>query len=414
MKTKPMKKKNNTTCIKDVLKSCGLAVAVSALLFSCNTVEKAPELSVEVANQLDFKRTEVVAIPVSELSVFDGTDKKHLRLRKDGEEANIRTQWIDYNQDGIADEWLFQADVPASGTAKYTAVVDSVNPEPESDVIAYSRFVPERTDDYTWENDKVAFRVYGPTGQREALAGVAGSTLSSGVDIWLKRTDKSVIDKWYGEHVKTPGYYHIDHGEGYDPYHVGDSRGTGGTGIWENDSLYVSENYVSYNTIAAGPLRTVFELKYEPWSDYGVEETKKVTLDLGSNFSKFDISLYATKDIPNYAVGITLHKNEGEHKINTEEGWFRYWETIDSTKVGEGIVMAPTIIDSAFARQSEVPDQSNLIVLTKPGDEATFYAGFAWEKSGQVSSVEEWDAMLKRQAEVIAAPLVVSVKSGAN
>src|SRR5690606_13476515 len=100
--------------------------------------------------------------------------------------------------------------------------------------------------------------------------------------------------------------------------------------------------YVSYNTIAAGPLRTVFELKYEPWSDYGVEETKKVTLDLGSNFSKFDISLYATKDIPNYAVGITLHKNEGEHKINTEEGWFRYWETIDSTKVGEGIVMAPT------------------------------------------------------------------------
>ena len=230
LKNKLKMNKIKTTGVSGVLKRYGAPMVISGALLSCNGPKEAPGLSVEVSNDLGFKRTEVVAIPVSELNVPEGTDRKNLRLRKDGEETNLRTQWIDYDQDGTADEWLFQADVPANGTARYIVVTDSVNPEPESDVIAYSRFVPERTDDYTWENDKVAFRVYGPTGQKEALEGVVGSTLSSGVDLWLKRTDRSVIDRWYAEHVKAPGYYHIDHGEGYDPYHVGDSRGTGGTG----------------------------------------------------------------------------------------------------------------------------------------------------------------------------------------
>ena len=30
------------------------------------------------------------------------------------------------------------------------------------EAMAFGRFVPEREDDFAWENDKVAFRVYGP------------------------------------------------------------------------------------------------------------------------------------------------------------------------------------------------------------------------------------------------------------
>ncbi|WP_225443947.1 DUF4861 family protein [Echinicola arenosa] len=394
-------------------KACALIMGVSigVTMASCDTEQKQSVKSIIVHNELDFARQEVVAIPMDDLSGFIGEQShKDLRIKMEGATDYQRTQWIDYDQDNKPDELLFLAEVPAGASVNYELGMDIDAVVPESDVIAYSRFVPERTDDYTWENDKVAFRTYGPTGQKEALAGVAGSTLSSGIDLWLKRTEHSIIDKWYAEHLKSPGYYHIDHGEGFDPYHVGASRGTGGSGIWAEDSLYVSENYVKYNTIAQGPLRTVFELEYAAWSPYEVTETKRITLDLGSNFSKFDISMDSKEPLPNYAVGITLHNKKGEFKIDEETGWIRHWEQIKDSFVGEGIVMDVAEIDSAFVRESEVADQSNLLLLAKPSSVVSYYAGFAWVKSGQVNAVEDWDKMLDQQAAIIKSPLKVTME----
>ncbi|CAM4273795.1 DUF4861 family protein [Zobellia nedashkovskayae] len=381
------------------------------LMASCEPTVKNETVSIEVKNNLDFPRNEVVGVHIRDLSgVLKNTDEKHLRLKKVGAQDYLRTQWVDNDQDGSNDELLFQAEVAANGSSEFTILIDSIKVPEESDVIAYSRLVPERTDDYTWENDKVAFRTYGPTGEKEALAGVSGSTLSSGIDLWLKRTDKAIINKWYKAHETKPGAYHKDRGEGYDPYHVGGSRGTGGIGVWENDSLLVSNNFTASRTLADGPLRTVFELDYAPWSPYGIKETKRVTLDLGSNFSKFEIGLSSDKEVPNYTVGITLHKNEGEGAINKEEGWFRHWETIDSSKVGEGIVLDPTIVQNAIIYKSDAVDQSNLLIITKPQEKLTYYAGFAWDKSGQVSSLEDWENILKQQSQVLSSPLSVSVK----
>lgn len=387
--------------------------AVAAMFFlSCNQVNDNDNVRFEVSNELDFDRTEVVSIDRSVLSNFlnEGSEE-NLRIRKEGGEDYLRTQWIDYEEDGEFDKLLFQAEVPAKATTEYEIVIDSTIAEPESNVVAYSRFVPERTDDYTWENDKVAFRTYGPTGEKEALEGVAGSTLSSGIDLWLKRTEESVIDKWYREHEKNPGYYHQDHGEGYDPYHVGASRGTGGSGVWVEDSLQVSGNYTDYKTIADGPLRTVFELEYAaPWSEFGVTETKRISLDLGSHFSKFEVSIDSEEEIPNYAVGISLHNNEGEAEINEEEGWVKHWEIIDDYYVGEALVLDPGVIDSAFAHQTETPDQSNLLVITVPeNDKLTYYAGFAWEKAEEITTEQEWKKHIKYFSAALNEPLQVQI-----
>lgn len=363
--------------------------------------------SISVSNDLDFDRNEIVSFDAKNL--LDKFEKAAIDyiLITDSTGKTIRHQWLDYDKDGTPEEFLFMAKVAAHKTSHYKIISDSSFAMPEKEVVAYSRFVPERTDDYAWENDKVAFRTYGPTGQKEALEGVAGSTLSSGIDIWLKRTNKSIINKWYAEHVKNPGYYHTDHGEGYDPYHVGNSRGLGGLGVFENDSLYVSQNFVEYKTIASGPLKTIFELSYAPWDPYNVKETKRISLALGSHFSKFEISIEAEDGIPNYATGITLHNNQGEYEIDKEEGWIMHWERIDDAQVGEGIVMKPAVIDSAFAYTSKFPDQSNLLVTTTPKSPFTYYAGFAWEKSGDVSSKEDWIEIIKKQTKIIASPLKV-------
>src|SRR5690606_32212285 len=138
-------------------------------------------------------------------------------------------------------------------------------------------------DDYAWENDRVAFRTYGPEAQRLTENNEQGGTLTSGIDAWFKKVEYPIIDKWYAENLENPGTYHKDTGEGYDPYHVGASRGIGGIGVWQNDSLYVSKNFVEYKRIANGPIRTIFELTYAPWQadKIIVKETKRISLDLG-------------------------------------------------------------------------------------------------------------------------------------
>lgn len=389
---------------------------ISKLSLSCAIVCIAAnfmnaQTSIQVKNTQDFARNEIVSVSAKQLKAFLGKNKAEDLRIKDAQNQYLPIQWIDNDGDGKNDELLFQAKLDAKKTNSYTILADANTPVPESQVTTYSRLVPERVDDYTWENDRVAFRVYGPKGQAEALAKVKGSTLSSGVDIWFKRTEKSVINAWYKGYLTDPMYYHKDtRGEGYDPYHVGDSRGTGGIGIWKDEKLKVSQNFVNSKTIAEGPLRTVFELTYAPWSEFGVKETKRISLDLGSNFSKFESTFETEKPVPNYTVGISLHKNEGESKLNDKNGYYLHWEKIDDAFVGEGIVVDPKTVQKSVAFKSETPDQSNLLVVTKPQKKLTYYAGFAWQKSGQIQTQKDWENLLEKQAKIVANPLVITIK----
>ena len=52
----------------------------------------------------------------------------------------------------------------------------------------FARFVPEREDDFAWENDLVAFRAYGPALRNQ---------VDAGTDCWLKRVKYPILNKWY-------------------------------------------------------------------------------------------------------------------------------------------------------------------------------------------------------------------------
>lgn len=390
--------------LKLILNCCFTVIFFTA----CISTNKSNEMEIKVSNSLNFDRKEIVTVKRSQIEkILKNNSEKNVRVKLKGTDKFLTTQWIDYDKDGKGDELLFQAKVQAKSVADFVLMIDTVK-ESQSKAVAYSRFVPERIDDYAWENNRVAFRAYGPVAQQLVEEGKEGGTLSSGIDLWLKKVDYSIIDDWYAKNVKEAGYYHIDHGEGYDPYHVGASRGTGGAGVWVNDSLQVGKNYIGYKTIAKGPLRTIFELDYAPWSQYQIKETKRISLDLGSNFSKFDIILKAKEQFPNYTIGITLHDKKGEININKTKGWFRHWEPIDKTFLGEGIVLNPELVTQAFANNSTTPDQSNLLIVTNPSQKITFYAGFVWTGSKQVSEVTQWDEMLNKQAEIIQNPLQVT------
>ena len=166
---------------------------------------------------MDIDRSvETIVIPVNKLSTLLSDNLKiEDILVKDAKSKILVRQLIDLDQDGKADELLFQTQLGANETKTFhlESVVNGENQQATSELTTFSRIVPERTDDYTWENDKVAFRTYGMEAQRLVEVGERGGTLSSGIDLWLKRVDYSIIDDWYKKNVADEGYYHIDHGE---------------------------------------------------------------------------------------------------------------------------------------------------------------------------------------------------------
>jgi len=394
-----------------VVKTSIRLVAVAIILFNCSQNEHTKTITVK--NTLDMERTfETVELSKDFLKI---DDLSSISIQDSDTKKLLVTQTIDYDGDGVLDVILFQPQVEANSEKVYEIVTIQESERPKADTLCYSRFVPERTDDYTWENNRVAFRTYGPTAQKMIEDNIPGGTLSSGIDLWLKKVDYSIIDKWYAGNVKKSGYYHIDHGEGYDPYHVGKSRGTGGIGVWKGDTLLTSKNFTAYRTIAIGPLRTVFELDYEPWSEYGIKETKRISLDLGSNFSKFEISLVAENPVPNYTIGITLHDGKGDIILNDKDGYYGHWEAIDNSFVGEGIILDPQQVQQAFDFRTSTPDQSQLLIITEPNQtKLTYYAGFAWTKGGDVTTKENWIQMLDKESKKINNPLQVRSLNGTN
>ena len=69
------------------------------------------------------------------------------------------------------------------------AVISCRGQEPAGAARTFCRFIPERLDDFAWENDVVAFRVYGPA--------LRGKGVNSGIDCWFKRGEHPMIDKLY-------------------------------------------------------------------------------------------------------------------------------------------------------------------------------------------------------------------------
>ena len=153
---------------------------------ACNTPQ-APLKTIVVTNTLPFDRsTETVSIDLKQIAT---RSEINFAIVEVGSDAPLLSQILDIDEDGIPDQLLFQPTVLAESSATFEIIDNVQDTSTEQELTCFSRFVPERTDDYAWENDKVAFRTFGPEAQRMKEAGTPGGTLTSGIDAWLKRVD---------------------------------------------------------------------------------------------------------------------------------------------------------------------------------------------------------------------------------
>jgi hypothetical protein len=258
-------------------------------------------------------------------------------------------------------------------------------------VVAYA---PYRYDDILWENDRTAHRIYGPALQ----AYEPPST--SGIDAWGK------LVRWpFMERQLKTGKQHDFHGEGLDFYDVNTFRGAGGLGVWQDNKLWTSRNWKSYEILKSGGDVASFKVNYAPWPvdvDRKVWETRTFTLPLGTNFTRMVSTISSDKPGPLVVcIGISKRKatHQGAGGVFTKDpvaGRVSYWEPTDPVKGTMGVALMVDPKAVVEVRQ----DADNYLVLVKvePGKPFVYYMGAAWDKGLDFHDREGWEAYVKAQA----------------
>lgn len=354
--------------------------------------------------------SETVVLTTTSLGITGGETTLEQLVVKDNSGKVLLSQTIDLDADSIADQLIFQTDIAAESSVSFVvAQKTEADVIPEAPTSTFARIAPERIDDFAWENDRIAFRMYGPEAKRLKEIGDKAGIISSGIDCWLKRAEYPIINKWYAKHVKG-GSYHKDSGDGLDNYHVGVSRGCGGLRVQVADSQYMSPNYVHHHVIANGPIRTVFKLDFGTWKagENKVTESKLFTIDLGSSFYKIDVTINGADEV---AAGITVHEKLGASHTVRPDGWVRYWEPLDDSHLGTALVTAKGDCIGVSEELSEVKDESHLWLKMKvTNNKFTYYAGYGWAKAKYFNTSDDWDAYVANFATKINTPATVTIK----
>ena len=361
-------------------------------------------LRLRVANPMDAARpTETVEVTAAALlGRGEAADLSGLTVTDGRTGHEVLSQAVDEDGDGTFDRLVFQSDFAPGETREFHLRHAAPRKPGFGDYRVYGRFVRERHDDFAWENDKVAFRVYG-----EALETFEQEPLtSSAVDAWSKRTRQLVLNQWF-----LVDDYHRDHGDGGDFYPAGRSRGCGGSGLVVDGALAVSKNFRSSRVLASGPIRLVFEVVYPEWERPGLKatEVKRITLDAGSNVNRFE-SFYTVEGTGpiTWAAGIRLAKGVSP-RVDRERGIVRTWEHQgqygEDGWLGCGIVMDP----AAVVETREEGGNQLVVARTPRGRPATWYAGSGWDRSGDFPDTAAWDRYLDAFASRLRSPLRVEI-----
>lgn len=346
-------------------------------IFSCTTGEK--ELVINIENPSNFDRTtQLVEIPIEKVKEKVTIEDTQNYIVKNEKGEIIPSQ---ITSDG---KLIFESNLKAKQVSTFS--ITSGDPQ-QFDAKTYGRFITERKDDFAWENDKVAFRVYGP-----ALIPVDGP--SNGIDVWFKRTPNMVIDKWYKDDIAGIASYHSDHGEGLDDYKVGRTLGAGGMAPYVKGKLWLNENFAAHQVLDNGPLRTTIKLSYKNIAVDGKEyaETRTFSIDAGSQLSKV-IQEYTTDNIIPVAAAIVKRAESDSIIVASDKSYVIYDEPknesvgdvyiavvfpqgIDSTKID-----TYTIINER-SKKEETYSHVLAIATYLPNTPITYYTGYGWSKYG--------------------------------
>jgi hypothetical protein len=263
--------------------------------------------------------------------------------------------------------------------------------KPQLEQRVMARFVPERSDDFVFENNLIAGRFYGKA--------LEGNPTSPGIDIWVKLPGKLVANDWYqGYQSESDEYYHHDHG-GKDCYKVAVSLGGGASAPLIDGSLcYPATNFRSWEIVEETPEKVVFTLHYPQWeAAEGVKVAldKTVTVVSDTYFCDVeDIYTFEGTDKLTIAAGFNTHA-----ALETVEAEYVHpdraaiWEhASDQTYEPEdGMLGVAVIVPGASEAGRLSEDGSHLLVCREvtSGEPFRYSFGSCWSK-GKIQTADDW------------------------
>lgn len=369
-------------------------------------------LRVQIASELSEDRAgTVIVLPFREVRArLPEVTFDHVQVRHAGTGALVPFQITNFTPNlrpAQYDDLIWQHDFVADEPTVTYFVEITDEPVPPFPSRVMARPVPERLDDFAWENDRMAHRAYGA----RLNTGEAGSSQlrSSGLDFWAKRVRYLVVDRWY---LKGHDAYHVDTGEGLDMYSVGSNAGVGGTVVWRDGQTYSAGNWQRARVLANGPIRAVFELDYAPIvlpDGATVRETKRFVVDAGRNLDRIE-STFAISGPAAVQVGFGLTTRAELSPVvheSAETGVLCNWSTYpeDQGALGTGVLLDAAVIEGFGG------DAFNRYALTTVRDGSTIiaWAGGGWSLSGDFPSREVWEAYLKHFARRLASPVTLTL-----
>lgn len=374
------------------MKRVTLLLALVALLVGC----KKPAKYIVLTNpSLEERSEELVQVPASELQLSVATVGKYALFDEEGNAVPFEVAYRDSMPNAI----LFQATV--RGGMQRTFVWKKGKPlSPQAKVFA--RFVPERKDDFAWENEYAAFRMYGPA--------LAGEYPSNGIDLWLKSTNELIVDSFYYRELQQGYSYHINWGKGLDCYKVGHTLGCGGTAPFVDDSLWVADHFNTWRILEQGNLRTVFSLSYD-----NMEQI--ITVQAGTPYCRSEVIYKPVKgrdgvlrDTFQVAAGIYLHDTLDNVSYSAQGRWAAYAENaVSDAGVPQGRNYAAIIMPSA----ADVRIVDKTLISLAPyvaGDTLTYYFAGGWSQWHFPHDVD-WFTETALRSEQLRYPLVVTVQN---
>ena len=373
------------------------AASAAAILASCSVDSQ----SVIVTNDTELSReNETVELCFKALQNADKSLTAENVVVYDMAGDQIPSQ-VYTESDGTV-KLLFQVTVEAGAAGKYVVKAGEREDYP---MLAYSRHVPERKDDYAYENNKVAGRIYGPALEFPR---------TFGSDIWLKCTDRLVINDWF----KKMDYHH-NYGEGMDCYKVGGTLGGGALVPYsDGETFVIGDNWASVQHICDGPIRTKAEFTYNAFDVNGKQysATRVIELDANSHFVK---SVTAFHAVGHEADSLDLVLGAIQHEvINRYDAvnWIAFTEVASDTKQPEidGNISVALIYDEAELADNslkaigDIAGHAAIITREATDKPVTVWTGSGWSLAG-IDTPDVWTVMVGDFAYAQANPLKVEV-----
>ena len=414
----------------------------------------AQQATIVVNNPTSTPRTELISLSMNEVKAKLGnaTPKKgetYIVKNKSGQQIGSQI-----THDGYL---LIDASVRPHGSATYYVTIGKPY---QQKVWATGALYKIRKDDIAWENDRCAYRVYGPALQKTGER-------SFGTDVWVKNTPDTVVYERYvkdmngnikgdkidakvralqkqekaeknkakaaalakqikvlqaeSKEVDILTSFHLDHGNGLDPYRVGATLGLGAPSLMMGKNQVLPYCYKDYKILDNGPLRFTVELTYNP-STVGdmknVVEHRIISLDKGSNFNKMTVWYDGLTHATDFATGFPIHEEDTESKTFAKD-YVSYADPTDNIEVNNSQVFVgvlfPEGIDNTYYQLFDKNHDGatghalGLKRGLKNQEKYSYYFGAAWSKY-DVKSYAEWQIRIKEYLDALKTPLGVEVK----